>query len=110
MKNPNIYKIDVINNNIPLYAIIKNSIILMRSTDKMFLSSICLYLNNKDSILSLLKFLQKEVKEQSCKTCSPKDKLYECGNCKFKPIVPQLERILNELSRLEPGKNTQKYL
>jgi len=84
------YKVDILNNNIPLYAVIsENSQILLRTKDKNFAKEICFLLNNKKIIFESLKFLDKEMKgnlysQKVCKICEPKE---ECGCCRYKPFI-----------------------
>ena len=45
------YKISTINSNIPLYAILKENSIILRTTDIHFARKICFYLNNDKDII-----------------------------------------------------------
>ena len=92
------YKTDLLNNNIPLYAVISdNKHIILRTIHKDFAKKVTFFLNNQKEILEILNFSSKEFKTSSCKKCIPVEK---CHDCRFVTIIPILEKMLKEVEKI----------
>jgi len=93
------YKTDLLNNNVPLWAVISDSKhIILRTIDRTFAEKITLFLNNEEDVLRILNFAYSEFKETSCDKCIPVEK---CHNCRFVGIIPNLENLLKEFNKFE---------
>jgi len=91
------YKLKVLNNNIPLFAIVtENSQIILRTSNIKFAKRIKFLLNNQDSIEYFINFMSEEIKDHLCKTCIPSIK---CGDCRFVNFIENFRKLKNEISQ-----------
>jgi hypothetical protein len=89
------YTLSIINNNIPLFALMDANKIILRSTNKNFVLNLIRYLNNESDIHFLLDQFKTYCKSKMCKNCSEKRSKELCLDCRFLRVSEIYERLDN---------------